>query len=314
MTKIQVPDYSFTNDVEITKEGESEEYKKLEEECEAKLEKDRAHYAKVYKNAKKCMARSGAEQSIQNFMQKLESGEFQKDICPQTDEEFIITEERIHLELEKYDRLLKSGILEQSDFINYKDNRSELGGFAQFPEDIDGDYEAFNRCLANEYINAMLGEDFLALGELSISLLNTIWDWNDSWEIDKSTFMNGTFITCKNRTFIDAIIETHAYQAGEAFFHVNNPKFLAMMIAYSESYEYILSYAFHENLNEEEWNKMIQTTLEELNNIYGASKEEEKKEILLKAKKTVQTIFAPKEFRTCEIPSNTLTKKLIKNI
>lgn len=200
----------------------------------------------------------------------------------------------------------------ENEFVNYEENFSELGGFAEFPEDIDGDFESFNRCLADEYLSAMIEENFLELGELSEGLLETIWNWGDFLKISSSDFFNGTFMTCKNRTFIDAIIETHAYQAGEAYLHVNNPKFLAMMIAYSELYEYDLMYDEHIGLSNEEWNNLITETFNELNSIYEMLDNEEKVELLERVKKTIPNITAPKNFVPCKVPDNCLTRKLIK--
>ena len=40
----------------------------------------------------------------------------------------------------------------------------EFGGFAECPDDIDGDYEAFNKVLAGQYFSAFLNEDFESTG------------------------------------------------------------------------------------------------------------------------------------------------------
>lgn len=56
----------------------------------------------------------------------------------------------------------------------------ELGGFAQYPEDIYGDetdFNAFNYCLAEDYYFAMIKEDFKALGDMSTYLFNEIEYW-----------------------------------------------------------------------------------------------------------------------------------------
>ena len=104
-----------------------------------------------------------------------------------------------------------------------EDSFSELGGFAESPDVIDGDeddFNAFNYCLACEYYNAVLGEDFESLG----SALNDERTWEDtmstviSWlnydgEIGKDIEDNldkiydGSIITYKNRTFIEAARE-----------------------------------------------------------------------------------------------------------
>lgn len=203
--------------------------------------------------------------------------------------------------------------MSKNEYVNYEDNIIELGGFAENPDDVEGNYEVFNRCLASDYLVAMISEDFLALGELSRYLLETIYFWEEPSKILKNDFLNGNFKTYKNRTFIEAITKTHAYQAGEAYLHVNNPKFLAMMIAYSELYEYTLGYQYHEDLDSNQWNKLIQETLNELSIIYESISDEEKIILLKRVKKTLPNITAPKDFGVCKLPSNSLTKQLKKD-
>lgn len=203
--------------------------------------------------------------------------------------------------------------MSKNEYVNYEDNIIELGGFAENPDDVEGNYEVFNRGLASDYLVAMISEDFLALGELSRYLLETIYFWEKPSKILKNDFLNGNFKTYKNRTFIEAITKTHAYQAGEAYLHVNNPKFLAMMIAYSELYEYTLGYQYHEDLDSNQWNKLIQETLNELSIIYDSISDEEKIILLKRVKKTLPNITAPKDFGACKLPSNSLTRQLKKD-
>lgn len=55
----------------------------------------------------------------------------------------------------------------KTSMVNYDEEEAiELGGFSEYQEDIDGNFEAFNRCLASDYLTAMISEDFLSLGEL----------------------------------------------------------------------------------------------------------------------------------------------------
>lgn len=99
----------------------------------------------------------------------------------------------------------------------------ELGGFAETPEVIDGteeDFNAFNWCLACDYYEAVVGEDFDSLGEV----LNDVYNWhalmgdvciwmNYDGEIGKDKkdeypkLYNGTILTYNNRTFIEAARE-----------------------------------------------------------------------------------------------------------
>ena len=99
----------------------------------------------------------------------------------------------------------------------------ELGGFAEWPEVIDGteeEFEAYNYCLANEYYDAVLGEDFESLGEVLNNgyvwhqIMGDVCNWlNFDGEIGKNLkenfnlLYNGTIITCNNRPFIIAAYE-----------------------------------------------------------------------------------------------------------
>lgn len=88
----------------------------------------------------------------------------------------------------------------------------ELGGFAEFEEYIDGDFNAFNYCTAENYINALSLEDFEAVGEIDSYFFENICYWLD---YDNSHYnkkiieqlKNGTLLTVKNRTLIEAIYE-----------------------------------------------------------------------------------------------------------
>lgn len=100
----------------------------------------------------------------------------------------------------------------------------ELGGFAEFEEDIDGNFNAFNYCLAGEYRAAIVEEDFELLGYISNDLIDEITYWlNYDGEIGKNDLDaikgidNGSIVTVKNRTFIEAITACHQYQLAETY-------------------------------------------------------------------------------------------------
>lgn len=113
----------------------------------------------------------------------------------------------------------------------------ELGGFAEFPEDIDGDFNEFNYCLAKNYVCAMYEEDFELLGEVSLFLLEKIcywYDYDDSFgnkgEIER--IKNGTFKTFKNRTFIEAIFDNKNANFAETYIFnkVYDPKLILTIV------------------------------------------------------------------------------------
>ena len=104
----------------------------------------------------------------------------------------------------------------------------ELGGFAERPSVIDGPIEefyAFNFCLAEDYYNAVLGERFGQLGECMnnsytwYDIMEKVCDWlnydgeiGKNFEKDFDGLVNGTIITRKNRTFIEAAYEHGWYE------------------------------------------------------------------------------------------------------
>lgn len=103
----------------------------------------------------------------------------------------------------------------------------ELGGFAEAPSDIGGsqrDFEAYNFCLAEEYLGAILDEDWDALGNLDSYIIETIAYWlNYDDEIGKDivdkieNIQSGLIITKNNRTFVDAIVACHKGNLAETF-------------------------------------------------------------------------------------------------
>lgn len=132
----------------------------------------------------------------------------------------------------------------------------ELGGFAEYDEDIDGDFNNFNYCLANEYLSAIIEEDFITLGEISNDLLDKIVYWlNYNGQADKNDLEaikgidNGSIMTIKNRTFIEAIIDCHQYQIAETYIYrgVHNINLFLTYLAYAPIDEidaYILNGAY----------------------------------------------------------------------
>lgn len=89
----------------------------------------------------------------------------------------------------------------------------ELGGFAESPKVIDGDFCAYNFCLAEEYLIAMSSEDWDSLGDIGADLINNVAYWlnydgkigEDRKKIIEKIPM-GLIITDNNRTFVDAIV------------------------------------------------------------------------------------------------------------
>ncbi len=204
-------------------------------------------------------------------------------------------------------------------YIDYNDNESivELDGFAECVEDVDGNFVAFNRSLATQYINAMIDEDFFKLGEVSYDLLCTLTIWNNDSNISDLAILDGSLKTCKNRTFIEAIIDNHAYKVGDAY--INNiyndidPKLIAMMIECSDEYRYYLRNELYPLLDEEEWFKLIQDVFDELNIIYLAADQEKQQELLIRVKNVLPNITVSKKYKTktYKLKPNEFIKKVM---
>lgn len=107
MAKIKVPNQVIPDGVRRIDEDYTEEYKKLVEESNKKIEEGRRRELKAWKDAKNFFAMSA-------FMKKLENGTLTRDVEPAILEEFIPTEEVITSKLDSYTRLLKSGIIEKT--------------------------------------------------------------------------------------------------------------------------------------------------------------------------------------------------------
>lgn len=97
-----------------------------------------------------------------------------------------------------------------------KEYYNDLGGFAESPEVLEEGteeaQEAFNYCLARDYINAIYDEDFESLGCIDSYLLDDILMWYeigggslDSEEEHK--IRTGQVITSKDRTLVEAVLK-----------------------------------------------------------------------------------------------------------
>lgn len=155
---------------------------------------------------------------------------------------------------EELDDSLKRHIEKQKRAI-YGTNPTELGGFAESADDIDGDedeFEAFNCCLANDYVTAIINEDFESLGELEANLLETIAYWATKNDTDDEIIKHmaeitkGLIITYKGRTFAEAVIENQ--NANAAFTLILNgnhdPRLYMTVILYedvSEGFDSLLN-------------------------------------------------------------------------
>jgi len=113
----------------------------------------------------------------------------------------------------------------------------ELGGFAEEPEEIDGDYESFNRLIADEYYSAFLDEDFEATGIISYSFFESFLYWlnqnNNLSTKDLKLLKTGKLLTVNNRTLIDAVYEKRYGALAEVYldYDIYDSKLLFALIA-----------------------------------------------------------------------------------
>ena len=118
----------------------------------------------------------------------------------------------------------------------------ELGGFAEVPADIDGteeDLNAFNYCLAEDYLSAIYTENFDDVGDVGLDTIESVVHWlNYDGEINVAIadeiekIPKGQYITIKNRTLEAAVIEKEHVPLAEVFIYNGNlnPKlFLIVM-------------------------------------------------------------------------------------
>jgi len=100
----------------------------------------------------------------------------------------------------------------------------EIGGFAEDEYAVDGDWEIFNYGVAENYYDAMLGEEFDFLGYGSRDFIERIEYWlnydgeiGEGHEEEIAKIRTGLFMTYKNRTFIDAIVANKNVSFAETY-------------------------------------------------------------------------------------------------
>lgn len=192
----------------------------------------------------------------------------------------------------------------------------ELGGFAEYPGVIDGteeEFNAFNFCLAEEYFNAMCDEDFELIGEVDTSLIRNIMHWlnydgiiNKNMEKEIEKIEKGTFLTDKNRTFIEAIVENkNPYLADTYIFLGNNdPRLYVIVMLYNEYYtgSTILNYINCNVKNKEEYISMLSKIFDELDKVYNNIESKDEKIIFLrKVRSNLELMGYPKKYGELKI-------------
>ena len=155
------------------------------------------------------------------------------------------------------------------------DDMFTLGGFAEYPEDIDGDYEAFNRCLAEEYMGAFYYEIFSSIGYVSYDLLEKIVEW--SRDEKAKGILDGSLVTYKNRTLIDACFDCCYGSLAEIYLYkgIFSPKLVTAVLFSNEDIEPTAIMDIDENLGlitQEEFDKRLKDLFDFIEQYYEENK------------------------------------------
>lgn len=194
----------------------------------------------------------------------------------------------------------------------------ELGGFAEGPDVVDGNWEAFNFCLAECYLQAIGEEDWEALGYMDEDLVNDIARWlNYDSEIGKDridiikNIPKGLIQTSKNRTFIDAIVAEHKVPLAQTFIYNGNHDvrlYLTVMI-YGNKKKYDDWHGVNTNLlnhihssfecnNAEEYAKFINQIFAGIEQYYlSISDIQEQQKFLKQIKEFIKEIRIPIQYK-----------------
>lgn len=174
------------------------------------------------------------------------------------------------------------------------DSVLELGGFADEPEDVDGDYQSFNYCLAIDYASSMYDEDFESLGYIGSNLFNKISYWlnyNGESVGDDLKFIQGIpkgeFMTAFNRTFAEAVFERRIGDIAESLIYNGNirPSLYFTAIAFSEPIEDILNQILGYINDPKEYDAFVNELMILINEEYMRLDGEEKTQFIQRIKK-----------------------------
>ena len=152
----------------------------------------------------------------------------------------------------------------------------ELGGFCEGPEDIDGDWEAYNHCLADEYIGALYNEDFDSVGYISLDLLKDIY--NNSYE-KVPGILDGSMMTCKDRTLIDAILANRYGTLADLYLKMGifSPKLVVAILLSDEDIEPEAILSLNQSIStitQEEFDKRLKELFDFIQKIYDSNKDD----------------------------------------
>lgn len=185
----------------------------------------------------------------------------------------------------------------------------ELGGFAENSKVIDGDFVAYNFCLAEEYLIAMGSEDWDALGDMDTYLINNVAFWlNYDGKIgeDRKNIIEkipkGLIMTDKDRTFVDAIVAERKVGLAETFILNGNHDvrlYLTIMLFGDDViYEGLLNYIHRNCWNVERYIKFLSDVFTCIESYFSNIDDlREQGLFLMKIKPFIKGIKFPSDYR-----------------
>ena len=188
------------------------------------------------------------------------------------------------------------------------DSMYELGGFAEDESVVDGDFNDYNFCLAQEYESAILEEDFSSLGEISNSLLDEIIYWlNYDGEIGKDNLHlinginDGSIITINDRSFTEAIFDCKQVEMAATYINrgILNPKLYLTCILYGDeeiSSTILNSVHFYIVRDKDAYVKFIESLFDELQDYFSKIEADRQLVFLSRLKRSIENIRYPKEY------------------
>ena len=168
----------------------------------------------------------------------------------------------------------------------------EIGGFAENQDALDGQesFKSFNYCIAQQYLDAILAEDFISLGNLSHTVIEDVAFWlNYDGRFNKENIieelLNATLITKNNRTFKEAIIENKQAKSAYVWLNLGCSNDIDLMVCYILNINDIEEYNryFYSNSSLFEFNSKKELTeglkkiISKIKNIYDKESDENNK-------------------------------------
>ena len=211
----------------------------------------------------------------------------------------------------------------------------ELGGFAYYDGDIDGneyDRECYNAAVAEDYFDAFYTEDYEAIGNIDHDFLEQIAHYYNLYNDRKQEsedLISGKLITIKNRTFIQAIIDNKRIDLIPLYIdNFNIEKEISedlvvcfILNATNNDYRWysindaLSNCIVNQNKIKEEYISRLRNIINKLEQKYIKEKSiERKKEILIKTKQFLFNLHWPKyigDIKLEELDSNNFIKKQV---